>query len=92
MDFLEKLESVLRERKKYLPPNSYTANLFRDGDDRILKKIVEEAGEVLLAAKGTSRDEMVHEAADLLFHLMMILVQKGISLDDIRQELEKRHG
>jgi phosphoribosyl-ATP pyrophosphohydrolase/phosphoribosyl-ATP pyrophosphohydrolase/phosphoribosyl-AMP cyclohydrolase len=92
MDFLTKLQGVLQERKKMLPENSYTANLFREGDDRILKKVIEEAGEVIIAAKGSNRSEMVHESADLLFHLMVLLVHKGLTLQDIAKELEKRHG
>ena len=92
MEFLLKLESVLKERKEKLPEKSYTANLFRDGEDRILKKITEEAGEVLLASKNHDRQEIVHESADLLFHLMVNLVNEGVSLNDIVRELEKRHG
>ena len=92
MEFLFKLESVLKERKEKLPEKSYTANLFRDGEDRILKKIAEEAGEVLLASKNHDRQEIVHESADLLFHLMVNLVNEGVSLNDIVRELEKRHG
>ncbi|MCB1139409.1 MAG: phosphoribosyl-ATP diphosphatase [Leptospiraceae bacterium] len=92
MEFLFKLESVLKERKEKLPEKSYTANLFRDGEDRILKKITEEAGEVLLASKNHDRQEIVHESADLLFHLMVNLVNEGVSLNDIVRELEKRHG
>ncbi|MDH4233173.1 MAG: phosphoribosyl-ATP diphosphatase [Nitrospirota bacterium] len=92
MSFLNELEEVLKLRKEKLPDNSYTARLFREGDDRILKKIVEEAGEVVIAAKNTDRQEIVHEAADLLFHLIMILVQKGLTLQDIEDELKKRHS
>lgn len=92
MEFLLKLESVLKERKQTLPEKSYTANLFRDGEDRILKKITEEAGEVLLASKNHDRKEIVHESADLIFHLMVNLVNEGISLEDIVKELQKRHG
>ena len=57
MEFLLKLEAVLKERKEQLPEKSYTANLFRDGEDRILKKITEEAGEVLLASKNHDHKE-----------------------------------
>ena len=92
MSFLYELEEVLKVRKEKLPENSYTSRLFREGDDRILKKIAEEAGEVIIAAKGTDRQEIIHESADLLFHLMMILVQKGLSLRDIENELKKRHS
>ena len=91
MGFLKELENVLKLRKEKLPENSYTARLFKEGDDRILKKIVEEAGEVVIAAKGTDRHEIVHESADLLFHLMMLLVHKGLTLQDIEDELQKRH-
>ena len=63
MEFLLKLEAVLKERKEQLPEKSYTANLFRDGEDRILKKITEEAGEVLLASKNHDHKEIVHESA-----------------------------
>ena len=92
MEFLLKLEQVLKERKEKLPEKSYTANLFRDGEDRILKKITEEAGEVLLASKNHDHKEIVHESADLLFHLMVNLVNEGVSLQDIVRELENRHG
>ena len=92
MSFLNELEEVLKIRKQQLPENSYTARLFREGDDRILKKIVEEAGEVVIAAKNTDRQEIIHESADLIFHLLMLLVQKGLTLEDIEKELEKRHS
>ncbi len=92
MSFLEKLEKLLQERKETMPEKSYTANLFREGDDRILKKVIEEAGEVLLAVKNKDRDEIIHESADLLFHLMMALVHSGVPLKDIITELEKRHS
>ncbi len=92
MKFLSDLERVLQERKTRLPERSYTANLFREGQDRILKKIVEEAGEVVIAAKNKSRTELTHEAADLLFHLQVLLVNEGLPLEDVVKELEKRHS
>ena len=92
MKFLMELEQVLKGRKNNLPENSYTANLFRDGRDRILKKIGEEAGEVIIAAKNVDRAELTHEAADLLFHLQVLLVNEDLSLVDIVAELKKRHG
>jgi len=91
MKFLEDLEMVLRDRKEKLPEKSYTANLFREGQDRILKKIVEEAGEVVIAAKNKARNEIIHESADLLFHLEVLLIDCGLSLNDIVKELEVRH-
>ena len=91
MQFLEELENLLAERKKLQPENSYTASLFRDGQDRILKKVVEEAGEVVLAAKNKDRREIIHETADLLFHTLVMLVNEEVSLEEIVRELETRH-
>ncbi|TGL61243.1 phosphoribosyl-ATP diphosphatase [Leptospira ognonensis] len=92
MEFFKKLEEVLRKRKHDLPEKSYTAELFRDGIDRILKKIGEEAGEVIIAAKNTDEKELIHEVADLMFHIEVLLVEKGLSLEIISKELEKRHS
>ncbi|MCU0825146.1 MAG: phosphoribosyl-ATP diphosphatase [Leptospira sp.] len=92
MEFLLKLEEVLRKRKADLPEKSYTAELFRDGVDRILKKIGEEAGEVIIAAKNPNQKELIHEIADLVFHLEVLLVEKDLSLSVIAKELEKRHS
>ncbi len=91
MQFLEELENLLAERKKNQPENSYTAALFRDGQDRILKKIVEEAGETVIAAKNKDRREIIHETADLLFHTLVMLVNEGVALEEIVAELETRH-
>lgn len=92
MEFLLKLEDTLKARKQELPENSYTANLFRDGVDRILKKVGEEAGEVIIAGKNEDPQEFLHEVADLLFHLEVLLVEKGKSIQDVVKELEKRHS
>jgi phosphoribosyl-ATP pyrophosphohydrolase/phosphoribosyl-ATP pyrophosphohydrolase/phosphoribosyl-AMP cyclohydrolase len=92
MNFLIQLEETLRKRKQELPENSYTANLFRDGLDRILKKVGEEAGEVLIASKNSDSGELLHEVADLIFHIEMLLVEKGLSFQDVVKELEKRHS
>ena len=91
MQFLNELENLLAERKETQPENSYTASLFRDGQDRILKKVVEEAGETVLAAKNKDRREIIHETADLLFHTLVMLVNEGVSLEEIVEELETRH-
>lgn len=91
MQFLNELEQLLKERRDTLPEKSYTANLFRDGQDRILKKIGEEAGEVIIAAKNKSRSELIYEAADLLFHLQVLLVNEDVNLQEIVDELEGRH-
>jgi len=88
---LMNLENILKQRKKELPQGSYTARLFQEGEDRILKKIIEEAGEVLLAIKGGQKKEIIHESADLIFHLMVALVEKDISLEEVVEELKRRH-
>ena len=89
MKFLEELEELLKQRKADLPEKSYTADLFRKGIDRILKKIGEEAGEVIIAAKNSDEAELVHEVADLLFHLQVLLVDKNIPLSKVEDELKK---
>ena len=90
-DFLNQLEDLLQDRKANLPSNAYTTTLFSGGTDRILKKVGEEAGEVIIAAKNNDLDELKNESADLLFHLMVTLVAKGISLTDVIDTLKSRH-
>jgi len=92
MEFLIELENILKKRKRELPENSYTSSLFRDGIDRILKKVGEEAGEVIIAAKNSDNKELIHEIADLLFHTQMLLVERNLSMRDIVNELKKRHS
>lgn len=89
------LEGVLRtisQRKQHPQPGSYTSTLFEGGHDKILKKVAEEAGEVLLASKGGKRDEIIYEIADLFFHTLMVLGYHDIALQDIYLELGKRFG
>ena len=89
------LESVLRtivDRRAHPQAGSYTTKLFEGGQDRILKKVAEEAGEVLLASKGGKKDEIIYEVADLLFHTLMVLGYHDLTLQDIYQELGKRFG
>ncbi|MCB1158007.1 MAG: phosphoribosyl-ATP diphosphatase, partial [Leptospiraceae bacterium] len=80
------------KRKEELPENSYTSGLFKAGVDRILKKIGEEAGEVIIAAKNTDRKELTHELADLLFHMQVLMVEKELPFQEIINELKKRHS
>ena len=91
MSFLFELEELLQKRKVDLPGNSYTANLFRDGRDRILKKVGEEAGEVIIAAISPNLSELVHEVAELIFHLQVLLVNEDLPLQAIVDELKTRH-
>ena len=90
MSFLKILEETIQSRKKSPKPNSYTSKLFQNGLDRILKKIGEEAGEVIIAAKNKSTDELKYESADLVFHLLVLLHHKGLCWDDVVNVLEKR--
>ena len=85
------LYELLQGRKKDLPEGSYTTYLFQKGLDKILKKVGEECTEVVIAAKDEDRAETIYEIADLAYHVMVLMVQQGISMDDIRKELASRH-
>ena len=91
-DILQRLTEILEARKYAVPESSYVAKLFSKGDDAILKKVIEEAGEVLLAAKDANNEHLVYEVADLWFHCMVLLAQKGLSADDVLEELARREG
>jgi len=93
LPWLGRLEALLKARKATADLNgSYTQKLFAQGMDRIAKKVVEEAGEVVIAAKNDDREEFLGEAADLLFHLDMLLLERGASLLDVVEVLQKRHA
>ena len=77
-------------RKETRPEGSYTTRLFNEGIDKIVKKLGEEAVETVIAAKNDSSQRIVEETADLLYHLLVTLVEKGVTLEDIREELQKR--
>ena len=85
------LFELLKGRKRDLPEGSYTSYLFQKGLDKILKKVGEESTEVIIAAKAEDRKETVYEIADLAYHLMVLMVEQGISTDEIRKELASRH-
>ena len=87
---LHSLIGVLRSRRQSRPAGSYSAQLFESGLDRILKKVGEESAEVIIAAKGDSRERLVEELADLLYHLSVLLVEKDIGLNEIAEVLELR--
>ena len=87
---IDALMEKLKERKRLMPEGSYTTYLFSKGLDKILKKIGEESTEVIIGAKN-SREETVYEIADLAYHVMVLMVEMGISVDDIRDELASRH-
>lgn len=85
------LYKLLEGRKKDLPEGSYTTYLFQKGVDKILKKVGEETAEVIIAGKDNDKAETVYEIADLAYHVMVLMVEMGISVDDIRRELASRH-
>lgn len=90
-DFLDELEKIIAERERSSQPDSYTSSLFADGVPKIAQKVGEEAVEVIIAALAQSRMRQIEETADLIFHLLVLLAAKGIALDDVRAELQRRH-
>ena len=88
---LEGLYSLLEERKKEKPEGSYTTYLFEKGMDKILKKVGEESTEVIIAGKAADKRETVYELADLAYHAMVLMVEMGISVEDVHRELASRH-
>jgi len=87
---LHKLMQVIETRKIDRPEGSYTSYLFNSGQDKILKKLGEEAAEVVIASKNQSREEITYETADLWYHCLVLLAYHGIGLQDICQELKSR--
>ena len=85
------LYELLEGRKKDKPEGSYTTYLFEKGTDKILKKIGEESTEVIIAGKANDKKETIYEIADLAYHTMVLMVQMGISVEDIQKELGSRH-
>ena len=92
MDTLARLEQIIRERRTASPEESYVASLAARGLPVIARKLGEEAVEAVVAALTDNRDELVGEAADVLFHLLILLGEKGIPLADVLAELERREG
>lgn len=89
--FLEYLQDLVDERKKTMPEGSYTTSLFREGTRRIAQKVGEEAVETILGAVSGDDDNFIYEGADLLYHLIVLLSQKGYRIEDLAAELKKRH-
>ena len=85
------LYDLILSRKEEMPENSYTTYLFEEGIDKILKKVGEESAEVIIASKNEPDEELIYEAADLVYHMLVLLAERGITPDQIRSELKKRH-
>ena len=88
---LEGLYDLLKGRKETLPEGSYTTYLFQKGIDKILKKVGEECTEVIIAAKADDKAETIYEIADLAYHVMVLMTEMGISVEEVHRELASRH-
>lgn len=88
---MDGLYELLEGRKKEMPEGSYTTYLFQKGIDKILKKVGEESTEVIIAGKANDKKETIYEIADLAYHVMVMMVEMGISVEDVRKELASRH-
>ncbi|MGX7352706.1 phosphoribosyl-ATP diphosphatase [Enterococcus canis] len=91
MDKLKELYQEIKDRKEVPKAGSYTNYLFDKGLDKILKKVGEEATEVIIAAKN-NQEELIYETADLFYHVLVLLVEQGVSLEQIEAELGQREG
>ncbi len=91
-DVLKELSELLEQRKNADPETSYVASLYQEGTDKILKKLGEEATEVVIAGKGGDRKEIIHETADLWFHCLVLLAHNNINSQSVLDELERRFG
>ncbi|MGN8224762.1 MULTISPECIES: phosphoribosyl-ATP diphosphatase [unclassified Gracilimonas] len=91
LKFLKELEELLYDRKSEMPDGSYTTSMYKKGIDKIAQKVGEEAVETVIASKNTKDKETINEAADLIFHLMLLLAEKEIPLHKVIKRLRKRH-
>jgi len=91
-DILKELTKILEERKSHSPETSYVASLYAKGLDKVLEKVGEEAVETIIAAKNGDRDKIIYETADLWFHTLVMLSERGLTIDDVLYELDRRFG
>ncbi len=90
-DFLFKLQDLIDRRKQEMPENSYTTSLFKKGINKIAQKVGEEAVELVIEAKDNNQELFLNESADLLYHLLVLLTEKGCRIEDVINVLESRH-
>jgi phosphoribosyl-AMP cyclohydrolase / phosphoribosyl-ATP pyrophosphohydrolase len=90
LNFLNELFKLIKQRKKELPENSYTTKLFKDGSNRIIQKVGEEAVETIIAAKNKDKNEIINETSDLIYHLFVMLTDLNIEFSEIANNLKKR--
>jgi len=91
INFLNRLSALIKDRKVNLPQNSYTTKLFKEGANRIIQKVGEEAIETVIAAKNRDKNEIVNETADLIYHLFVMLAEQNIELENVVNKLVERH-
>ncbi len=89
-EIMQEVYEVIADRKNNPKDGAYTSYLFEKGIDKILKKVGEESAEVIIAAKNHSREELVYEISDLQYHLMVLMVEEGVTFDELYEELKKR--
>ena len=89
--FLTELQDFINKRKEEMPEGSYTTSLFNKGINKIAQKVGEEALETVIEATNGTNDHLVYEASDLLYHLLVMLTEKGLRIEDVAAELQKRH-
>lgn len=89
--FLTELQDFINRRKEEMPEGSYTTKLFKEGINKIAQKVGEEALETVIEATNGTNDHLVYEASDLLYHLLVMLTEKGLRIEEVAQELQKRH-
>ncbi len=89
-DIVDNVMKIIKDRKDNPKEKSYTNYLLREGIDKILKKVGEEASEVIIASKNTNKEELIYEISDMVYHILVLMVQKGIEINDIKEELTKR--
>jgi phosphoribosyl-ATP pyrophosphohydrolase len=88
---INELFAIICDRRDHPTPGSYTVRLLEQGEDEIVKKVGEEAIEIVLAAKGQGDQRLIEEVADLTYHVLVLLAERGLSPADIGEELERRH-
>ena len=89
--FLKELQDFIEQRHEEMPEGSYTTRLFRDGVNKMAQKLGEEALETVIEATNGSNDKLIYEAGDMLYHLLVLLTAKGLRIEDIALELQRRH-
>jgi phosphoribosyl-AMP cyclohydrolase / phosphoribosyl-ATP pyrophosphohydrolase len=91
IEFLTRLQDLIELRKKEMPENSYTTSLFKKGINKIAQKVGEEAVELVIEAKDNNDELFLNESADLIYHLLVLLTQKGHRIEEVISVLESRH-